>query len=79
MILYGSNSRTVSGVKEDKSSIIEINDQYQYKEDKEILSMLGKIGYDTRGVKAEDLKFTGERIDSMDREKYLKLKRWLRR
>ena len=28
---------------------------------------------------AEDLKFTGERIDSMDREKYLKLKRWLRR
>jgi tetratricopeptide (TPR) repeat protein len=28
---------------------------------------------------AEDLKFTGEKIDSMDREKYLKLKRWLRR
>ena len=28
---------------------------------------------------AEDLKFTGERIDGLDREKYLKLKRWLRR
>jgi len=28
--------------------------------------------------KAEDLKFTGEKIDGMDREKYLKLQRWLR-
>ena len=28
--------------------------------------------------KAEDLKFTGENIDGMDREKYLKLQRWLR-
>jgi len=29
--------------------------------------------------KAEDLKFTGEKIDGIDREKYLGLKRWLRR
>ena len=28
--------------------------------------------------KAEELKFTGEKIDGIDREKYLKLKRWLR-
>ena len=27
--------------------------------------------------KAEELKFTGEKIDGIDREKYLKLKRWL--
>ena len=28
---------------------------------------------------AEDLKFTSEKIDGLDREKYVKLKRWLRR
>ena len=44
-------------VKEDISSKIKIKDQYKSKEDKEILSMLGMIGYDTRGVKVEDLKF----------------------
>tara|TARA_B100001964_G_C14162324_1_gene567375 strand:+ start:323 stop:1072 length:750 start_codon:yes stop_codon:yes gene_type:complete len=49
--------KIISKVEEDKSSKIKTNDKNKYKEGKEILSMLGMIGYDTRGVKVEDLKF----------------------
>ncbi|MEC7501810.1 MAG: tetratricopeptide repeat protein [Planctomycetota bacterium] len=46
------------------------------------LAYQGKGDRDAAAIalqQAEDLKFTGERIDGLDREKYLKLKRWLRR
>ena len=33
------------------------NDDYQFKPHQDVLSMLGKIGYDTRNIKVEDSKF----------------------
>ena len=44
-------------IEDNKSTKIKINEQYQHKVNKDILSMLGLIGYDTREVKVDNTKF----------------------